>query len=151
MDLRDAAMHEAAPVEAAGDVPCHTDPGATPAFETPIDAASPPEAQQGMFATQDASACEQSLLSAEAAEPAASVPLVEAHAADFAPLAETAPANAMRSTTLASSPPADTRLEDASAWPVTGVPDHALNAEFPAPPLDPAGAMAAQSGFYSPG
>jgi hypothetical protein len=31
------------------------------------------------------------------------------------------------------------------------VPEHAHNAEFPPPPLDPAGVMSAQQGFHSPG
>ena len=31
------------------------------------------------------------------------------------------------------------------------VPDHAHNAEFPPPPLDPAGIMSAQQGFHTPG
>jgi hypothetical protein len=30
------------------------------------------------------------------------------------------------------------------------VPDHAHNAEFPPPPLDPAGVLSAQAGFHTP-
>lgn len=54
----------------------------------------------------------------------------------------------------ATNPPASSGADETLVAPVGGVPvaampDHALNAEFPPPPLDPVGIMAAQ-GFHTP-
>jgi hypothetical protein len=124
----------------------------------PADEAQLADLPPDPFAAPGGSSVEAQLIPGEAAgQGAAPAAIVEAHPADFSPLTEpdtiaaamAVPAGLAVMT--ASAPPANTKLEDASAWPVTGIPDHALNAEFPAPPLDPAGAMSSQAGFYSAG
>jgi hypothetical protein len=44
----------------------------------------------------------------------------------------------------------DTSAAQAVGFDGHPVPEHAHTAEFPPPPLDPAGVLSAQSGFHSP-
>lgn len=118
--------------------------------------APPPDAHFGSD-PHDAQPHESHAEPVAAPEAPASEPLAEAVAlAEAAHAADHAHAIAAQNAAPAEAPTeavhAEAVVEETAAQALPpDVPDHALHAEFPAPPLDPAGAMAAQAGFHRPG